>query len=104
MPMFEMAREQSGLADSLSSLFGGDSERRARGKLMRTSLIIGLLAVLLFFAAAATGDDRPLMGNYRGAEKLPDALYETYVKLIKAMEAGKEDDIRRYCLPWSVEI
>jgi hypothetical protein len=68
---------------------------------MWKSMPLTCLAFLL--ASAACGDEqRPLLKNYSGKEPVPDALYQTYAKLVDAMAAGDEDDIRRFCLPRSV--
>jgi hypothetical protein len=63
-----------------------------------------LISILLSSPNAEATDERPLLRNYRGKEPIPDTLYQTYAKLIEAMQGGKEGEIRRYCLPHAIEI
>jgi hypothetical protein len=66
---------------------------------MRSLTLALILGTLCFLGLARADDDRPLLKRYRGQEHVPDALYQTYAKLVKAMRAGSEEDIRLYCLP-----
>jgi hypothetical protein len=62
------------------------------------------LFLFLTTATASGQEQRPLLRNYRGKERLPNALYKTYADLVEAMAAGDESRIKRYCLPGSVTV
>jgi hypothetical protein len=47
---------------------------------------------------------RPLLKEYTGHEQIPDALYDTYAKLIDAMATGEDANIQKYCLPKSINV
>ena|SRR6266508_3516747 len=73
---------------------------------MRMVLSICGVSLFLFLttARASAEEQRPLLKNYRGKERLPNALYKTYADLIEAMAAGDGSRIKRYCLPGSVTV
>src|SRR5437899_836675 len=95
---------------------------------MRTLTVIALIMCMIVLAASTLTDeatrrkargnkdsdrpgpdllalnDRSLLKNYRGKEEIPEALYETYAKLVKAMKDGNIAEIRGYCLPHAVRI
>jgi hypothetical protein len=48
--------------------------------------------------------ERSLLKEYTGNEQLPEALYETYSKLIEAMATGEDANIQKYCLPKSIKV
>jgi hypothetical protein len=48
--------------------------------------------------------DRPFLKEYRGDVELPEALYETYVKLIDAIGTQENGNIEKYCLPKAIKI
>jgi hypothetical protein len=60
--------------------------------------------VLCLSAIVHASEDRPLLSEYRGRERIPDSLYETYAKIVKAMRDGSEKEIRAHCLPFVPEI
>jgi hypothetical protein len=49
-------------------------------------------------------DGRPLLREYTGNELIPDALYDTYAKLIDAMASSEDANIQKYCLPKSIRV
>jgi hypothetical protein len=61
-----------------------------------------VLLALVLVSAVQADDERPLLKDYKGKEPAPDALYQTYAKLVEAMTTGDEGDIQRFCLPSGV--
>ncbi len=50
----------------------------------------------------ASGQEPELLKYYSGNEKMPDRLYDTYSRLVNAIETGDQGDINRFCLPHSI--
>lgn len=59
------------------------------------------LAVLV---CAATGEERELLKEYRGAVSLPVELYQAYADLVAAFQGGKKEEIEKLCLPGKIRI
>ena len=48
--------------------------------------------------------EREVMIGSQGKAQMPEGLHRIYVALVKAMDAGREEEIKSYSLPQSVKI
>jgi hypothetical protein len=67
-----------------------------------SAILIGfiLMAAPLVISAA---DDKELLKQYKGEVVLPQELYQTYTNLVAALEAGKPEEIEKFCIPGKIK-